>query len=118
MRHVALCKPALSYTGNRNLTITPLYILLFQVSTVIFDKTGTLTQGTPSVTKVNMFVDEHVCPMNFVLAVVAVVETNSDHPLAYAIINDTKAVSYSLWYTPRYGTHLVIGQRKANHPLP
>ena len=74
----------------------------FQITTVIFDKTGTLTKGTPTVTNVDMFVDEQVCPMNFFLAVVAVLETNSDHPLAYAIINDAKAVSSSLSYTQHY----------------
>ena len=61
-----------------------------KVTTVIFDKTGTLTKGTPSVTKVAMFVDEEVCPMNFFLALVATIEANSDHPLAYAIINNSK----------------------------
>ena len=67
--------------------------MLYQVTTVIFDKTGTLTKGTPSVTKVAMFVDEEVCPMNFFLALVATLEANSDHPLAYAIINNSKQVS-------------------------
>ncbi|CAB4007364.1 Copper-transporting ATPase 2, partial [Paramuricea clavata] len=61
-----------------------------KITTVIFDKTGTLTKGTPSVTKVAMFVDEEVCPMNFFLAVVGTAEANSEHPLAHAIINDAK----------------------------
>jgi cation transport ATPase len=40
-----------------------------------------------------MFVDEEVCPMNFFHALVATLEANSDHPLAYAITNNSKEVS-------------------------
>lgn len=68
--------------------------VLKQITTVIFDKTGTLTKGTPSVTKITMFVDDQVCPEDFFLAVVAATEANSDHPLAYAIINNAKQVRY------------------------
>lgn len=61
-----------------------------KVSWVIFDKTGTLTVGAPSVTKAVTFVSEDVCPMNFMLAAVATAESNSDHPLAFAITNYAK----------------------------
>lgn len=60
---------------------------------MIFDKTGTLTVGAPSVTKAVTFVSEDVCPMNFMLAAVATAESNSDHPLAFAITNYAKEVS-------------------------
>jgi cation transport ATPase len=43
-----------------------------------------------------MFVDEEVCPMNFFHALVATLEANSDHPLAYAITNNSKEVSTCL----------------------
>lgn len=55
---------------------------------VAFDKTGTLTQGTPSVTDVVVAegVDEDV-----VLAQVASVEAQSEHPLARAMVAEAAA---------------------------
>lgn len=80
----------------------------YQVTTVIFDKTGTLTKGTPCVTEVAMFVDEDVCPEDFFLAVVASAESNSDHPLAYAVINYAKEVS---WLYGRGGSAIFTAGR-------
>lgn len=40
-----------------------------------------------------MFVEEDVCPLNFILAVVAIAEGNSDHPVALAITKYVKEVS-------------------------
>ena len=57
------------------------------VNTVLFDKTGTLTKGTPAVTAVNpidgVSADE-------LLAFAAAAESDSEHPLARAIVNAAK----------------------------
>ncbi|WP_336250975.1 copper-translocating P-type ATPase [Stomatohabitans albus] len=58
------------------------------VDTVLFDKTGTLTQGEPAVTAImgtDTTVDDDV------LALAAAAETDSEHPLASAIVNAAKA---------------------------
>lgn len=49
-----------------------------RIDTVVMDKTGTLTKGEPEVTDV--VVDG--IPEDQVLAMVAAVETESEHPLA------------------------------------
>lgn len=60
-----------------------------KVDTIVFDKTGTLTIGNPKVADTKMYAD------NFekVLSYLASVESESDHPLAKAVIEyigDTK----------------------------
>lgn len=64
-----------------------------QIDTIILDKTGTITKGEPELTD--------VAPMNGwnetdVLAVVAAVEKNSEHPLAVALTNGAvkKGISF------------------------
>ncbi|MFH1471171.1 MAG: heavy metal translocating P-type ATPase, partial [Candidatus Micrarchaeota archaeon] len=59
-----------------------------QVSAVIFDKTGTLTNGKPVVTD--------VIPLSnltkaSIMSIAASIETNSEHPLADAIVEHAKA---------------------------
>lgn len=49
-----------------------------QIDTIVFDKTGTLTHGKPEVT--------HFQGENDILAFVASAESNSEHPLATAIV--------------------------------
>ena len=58
-----------------------------KVTTIAFDKTGTLTQGKPSVTDAKSFTGS-VANM---LALAAAVEASSSHPLAKAIVDETKA---------------------------
>lgn len=58
-----------------------------QIDTIVFDKTGTLTHGKPEVT--------HFQGENDILALVASAESNSEHPLATAIVQyaDEQGVS-------------------------
>ena len=60
----------------------------YRTRTVIFDKTGTLTRGEPSLTDVVVIPggpDE-----NALLAMVATVETGSEHPLGEAIVKGAR----------------------------
>ncbi len=62
--------------------------LMEKVRTLVVDKTGTLTEGKPRLTNIvtsdSMTEDE-------LLALAASVESNSEHPLAAAIVNGAKA---------------------------
>ena len=58
------------------------------VNMVVFDKTGTLTKGEPVVTEI-IAVDKKTNEKN-ILEISASVESNSEHPLAQAIINKAK----------------------------
>lgn len=62
------------------------------IKAVIFDKTGTLTKGTPSVT--------NILPVtlteNELLLRAASLEIQSEHPLAEAILKESKAKGFSL----------------------
>ncbi len=55
-----------------------------KIDSVIFDKTGTLTKGKPEVTDV---VASEGYSEDYVLSLAALVEKNSEHPLAQAIVN-------------------------------
>ena len=58
-----------------------------RVNTVVVDKTGTLTRGHPEVTAVELFGDWNE---NDVLTIAGSVETQSEHPLALAIVRRAK----------------------------
>ncbi|SDT42130.1 heavy metal translocating P-type ATPase [Microlunatus soli] len=64
-----------------------------RVTTVVLDKTGTITQGRPAVTAIravgNRSVDE-------LLALVAAVETGSEHPLAEAVVESARTRGLSI----------------------
>ncbi|WP_442924487.1 heavy metal translocating P-type ATPase [Microbacterium sp. H37-C3] len=57
------------------------------VNTVLFDKTGTLTKGAPAVTSIYPAGD---VPADELLALAAAAESDSEHPLARAIVNAAK----------------------------
>lgn len=59
-----------------------------KVDTIVVDKTGTLTQGRPEVTAIETFGD---WKENDLLALAAAVETQSEHPLAQAVVRRAKA---------------------------
>jgi len=53
-----------------------------KVDTIVFDKTGTLTLGNPKVAETKLFVEQ----TDEVLAYLASIERESDHPLAKAVV--------------------------------
>lgn len=57
------------------------------LTTVVLDKTGTLTEGKPQLTRVHPMDD---ISQDDVLALAAALESNSEHPLASAILNAAK----------------------------
>lgn len=63
------------------------------VDTVVLDKTGTITLGKPGVTDIVSFSD---LDDNELLRLAGSIESPSEHPLAYAIINEAKKSGLSL----------------------
>ena len=66
---------------------------LRDVSVIAFDKTGTLTKGRPELTDL---VPAEGFEYNEVLALVAAVETHSEHPIAASIVTAAKQLNLSL----------------------
>jgi Cu+-exporting ATPase len=88
---------------------------LEKVTTLVVDKTGTLTEGKPSLKKViaaEGFDDREV------LALVAAIESSSEHPLARAIVDGAKsrgveiAAAQSFESDPGLGVWGRVGQRE------
>ncbi len=72
------------------------------INIVIFDKTGTLTKGEPSVTDIIKISNSKRKSQNNkaeykILQLAASVETNSEHPLAEAIVNKAKEENLKLF---------------------
>ncbi|MDA3802521.1 MAG: copper-translocating P-type ATPase [Patescibacteria group bacterium] len=59
-----------------------------KISTVIFDKTGTLTKGTFGVKRIYSLSDKYL--EDEVLRYFAGLDKNSEHPIAQAIVNESK----------------------------
>lgn len=77
-----------------------------KIKTIVFDKTGTLTKGSPEVTDIKTF-DNY--SEDTLLRKVASVENKSEHPLAEAIVSESKKRNITLMEvhnfnaTPGYG---------------
>ena len=56
------------------------------ITTVVFDKTGTLTLGKPALTDIIPLTDAHASNTTYLLQLAASLESQSEHPLAKAII--------------------------------
>jgi Cu2+-exporting ATPase len=59
-----------------------------KIDTIILDKTGTITEGKPLVTDV--FWGENIANQEYLEKVIFTIESNSEHPLAEAIISHLK----------------------------
>ncbi len=82
---------------------------------IAVDKTGTLTHGRPELTDL---VPVEGLDRNEVLALVASVETRSEHPIAEAIVEAagrrglTLEAAHGFEATPGYGVQATVGNRK------
>ncbi len=65
---------------------------LHHVNTVVFDKTGTLTQGKPKLLKIEAF---NQASSEQILSIAAAIQAGSEHPLAKAILANTKSTAYA-----------------------
>jgi Cu+-exporting ATPase len=74
-----------------------------KVDTLIVDKTGTLTAGRPKLTELSVNPDRGWSENDF-LALAAAVETNSEHPLARAIVEAAKEKELRLSEVAEFGS--------------
>ena len=93
-----------------------------KIKTIVFDKTGTLTKGEPSVTDV---VSLGSYEKEQIIQFAASIETGSEHPLAQAIIKESKKMGIKLSDLTEFeavsgmgvkatidGKHVIFGNRK------
>jgi Cu+-exporting ATPase len=93
-----------------------------KIKTIVFDKTGTLTKGEPSVTDI-VSLDSY--GKELIVKFAASVETGSEHPLAQAIIRESKKSGARLSNPTEFeavygmgvkatvdGKHILFGNRK------
>nr|WP_307220383.1 heavy metal translocating P-type ATPase [Microbacterium sp. SORGH_AS_0888] len=78
------------------------------VDTVLFDKTGTLTKGSPAVTAI---APAPGFDRDKVLALAASAETDSEHPLARAIVNAAKAAGLTVAASTDFESSPAVGVR-------
>ncbi len=72
---------------------------LAKIDTLVLDKTGTLTAGKPSIVKI---ITVNGYSENVVLRMAASLEKGSEHPLAAAIINESKNRNLELLMTKEF----------------
>lgn len=63
-----------------------------RIDTIIFDKTGTLTVGDPSVSHLESYTEHK----QEALSILASIESESDHPLAKAILREIGEIDYKV----------------------
>lgn len=79
-----------------------------RVDTVLFDKTGTLTKGKPTVTAIEPAPSAGISA-DHVLALAAAAETDSEHPLARAIVRSAKERSVPVPAATDFSSHPAVG---------
>ncbi len=75
-----------------------------KVTTICFDKTGTITSGKPVVTDTEAFITDE----NTLLKLSASLESTSNHPLAYAVIE--KAEERKISFSPVDNFEVIAGK--------
>lgn len=96
-----------------------------KITTMLLDKTGTITQGQPEVTDISTFDQRQE---SCVMALVASLESQSEHPLAQAIVGYAKQRDYPLNAVTKFdaitgkgvtgylnGEHLLFGNEALMH---
>lgn len=79
-----------------------------RVDTVLFDKTGTLTKGKPTVTAIEPAPASDVSA-DQVLALAAAAETDSEHPLARAIVRSARDRGLTVPTATDFSSHPAVG---------
>ena len=79
---------------------------LSQIKAIAFDKTGTITEGRPALTDFEVLSPHDP---NHVLALVAAVESRSEHPIAHAIVEAATQKALELLPPERFEAHAGLG---------